>query len=492
MTAMTAATRQSPFTRPVALYGALVLFLVAVGGWLVLDFWRERERTMAEVSRLAMHKSQLISALFGDTFIAADYVLHDMADHLDLALARQTALVDLTPLLEKKIVTVPALTNLVLLDEHCKFAAEGRRFNNLRFTKSNQRFCAATNLSPGQSLHIQYMPPEKSANGKPVVLMSRVVASPQGRLQAAAMVVIELDYAQHWIQTFALGADDVQTIVDTDGVVIARNPPLPEAVGKRTAMPPGQLAFDQVNGVITFTAPSPLDYRERIFGLSRLERFPFIAIVGYDKARALEGWQQRAWQFAFGYLALVLLSIALLRAYLRTVAQSHTLHTLATTDALTGIANRRHLFERGEQEATSAIRYAKPLAVLMIDVDLFKRINDRWGHPSGDRVIRNVANVLRGVLRAADAYGRLGGEEFTAVLPETDTQGAIALAERLRLAVEASEVAHTDDGQVIRHTVSIGVATLAAGDATFEDILRRADLALYRAKESGRNQVVAG
>jgi len=226
--------------------------------------------------------------------------------------------------------------------------------------------------------------------------------------------------------------------------------------------------------------------------LSRLENFPFIAIVGYDMARSLEEWQQRAWQFALGYAALTFLSLGLLRAYLRTVAQSRTLHTLATTDVLTGIANRRYLFESGEQELARAIRYDKPLSVLMIDIDLFKRINDRWGHPSGDQVIRNIANLMLGILRGVDTCDRLGGEEFIAILSETEEQGAATLAERLRQAVEASELARADDGQVIRHTVSIGVAARLPGDMTFETILRRADLALYRAKESGRNQVVAG
>lgn len=444
-----------------------------------------------EVFRLAMHKSQLISTLFGDTFIAADYVLHDVADHIDLALERRSSLADLTPLLVKKLATVPALTQLAILDQDCIFTAMGKRLN-LLFTRSKQSFCSVKNHEPGQSLHIQYMPAEKSANGKPVVLMSRVIYSKQGRMQAAAMVVIELDYAQHWIETFTVDGDDVLTIIDRDGVIVARNPPLPKELGKRTIAFLGQPAFDQVKDAVTFTARSPLDGRERVFGISRLENFPFITLVGYDKSRALEGWRQRAWQFACGYVLLILLSIAFLRAHLKTVAQREALHTLATTDALTGIANRRHLFERGEQEVARAVRYGQPLAVLMIDIDLFKKINDRWGHPIGDRVIRNVADLLRSTLRVVDTYGRLGGEEFTAILPETDNTGATALAERLRLAVEAVEAVVADDGQIIRYTVSIGVSILGTNDKTFEGLLQRADDALYQAKALGRNRVAIG
>ncbi|KAB2964792.1 diguanylate cyclase [Zoogloea sp.] len=487
---MTSSSPPGPVSRALIAHGVLIFFLLAAGGWLVFDFARERDRTVASVSRLAMHKSQLVSALFGDIFIAADYVLRDMADHAELALTRKTALVDLTPLLEKKLTSLPALTDLVLLDGDCRFAAVGS-VKSFLGKQSRQRFCSATSHQPGQSLHVQYMPAEKSANGKPVVLISRVIATPQGHLQAAAMAVIELDFAQHWIEAFTVDAPDVMTIVDTEGVLIARNPPMPAELGRRTVAPPGQPPFEQIGSgnATTFTAHSPLDHSERIYGLSRLEHFPFIALVGYDMQHALEGWQQRARQFALGYAALALLSIGLLRAHLRTLAQSRAMHALATTDALTGIANRRHLFERGEHEVARALRYGKPLSILMIDIDLFKAINDRWGHPSGDQVIRNIADLMQGILRAVDTCGRLGGEEFLAILPETAEDGAGSLAERLRQAVEASEEARADNGQAIRHTVSIGVATLAPGDTSFEALLRRADLALYRAKASGRNRV---
>ena len=479
---------KKPFACPATAYSLLIILLIAMAMWLTYDFWRERERTLEETSRLAMHKSQLISSLFGDTFIAADYVLRDVTDHIDMAIANQSPLADLTPLLEKKLATVPALTQLAILDENCIFTAMGKRVN-LLFKKSNQSFCLTPNQTTGTNLHVQYMPAEKSANGKPVVLMSRVIYSKQGRIQAAAMAVIELDYAQHWIETFAVNRYDVQTIIDREGVVIARNPARLKDLGKRTVAPLGQPMFEHVNGTMTFTATSPLDNRERIFGLSRLEHFPFITIVGYDKSSALKGWQQRAWQFACGYMVLALLSIAFLRTHLKTVEQSRTLNILATTDSLTGIANRRYLFRCGEQETVRAIRYKKPLAILMIDIDCFKKINDHWGHPIGDRVIFNIAKQLRNMLRNTDICGRLGGEEFTAILPETDVQGAVSLAERLRVAVEKSDDAKADDDQVIRHTISIGVASLRPEDSSFEALLQRADFALYQAKESGRNQV---
>ncbi len=487
---MNSSSFQRFLARPVIAYGLLIGLLIAMGTWLAYDFSRERERSLAETSRTALHKSQLLSSLFGDTFISADYVLRDVADHIESALARKLPLADLAPLLERKLATVPALTQLAILDEQCVFTAMGKSVT-LRFNKSNQRFCSSRNNEPGQSLHIQYMPAEKSASGNAVVVMSRVIYSKKGEVQAAVMAVISLDYAQRWIETFAISAYDVQTILDQDGILIARNPPLPKYLGKRTPPPPGKMSFDHIRGTMTFITQSPMDGRERLFGLSRLEKFPFITIVGYDKDAALKSWQQRAWQFSCGYIALVFLSIAFLHAHLHTIAQSQTLNILATTDELTGIANRRYLLKSGEQEIVRAMRYATPLSVLMIDIDLFKKINDSWGHHTGDRVIRHVADQMRAILRSVDICGRLGGEEFTAILPETDAQGAFALAERLRLAVANSEDARADNGQLIRHTISVGIATLSPDDSSFETLLKRSDLALYQAKENGRNRVQA-
>lgn len=490
---MTLSRLPTVLARPAIVYGLVVAFLAALGAWLAYDFWRERERAVADVSRVAMQQSQLISSLFGDTFLAADYVLRDVLGHLPQGPRDKASAAGLPRLLGEKLATVPGLADLVVLDRDCTFVAVGNRgYQQLVGTTSRQRFCSLAWHAPGQSLHIQYMPKDKSVNGRPVVLMSRVLASREGRMQAGAMAVMELDYAQQWIEAFTVGRGDVQTLLDIDGIVLARNPALPEGLGRRTPAPAGQPAFDQISGSSAFIALSPLDGRERVIGVTRMERFPFIAIVGYDQARALESWQLRARQFACVYLLLAVLSLALLRAYLQTVRQSRELYRMATTDVLTGLANRRQVIALGERETALALRYGRPLAVLMIDIDLFKEVNDRFGHPSGDRAIRNLAEVMRAVLRATDIPGRLGGEEFTAILPATDAAGAAALAERLRLGIEVSRAAHADDGQVIACTVSIGVAELLPGESDFDTLLLRADRALYQAKAAGRNRVMLG
>lgn len=168
----------------------------------------------------------------------------------------------------------------------------------------------------------------------------------------------------------------------------------------------------------------------------------------------------------------------------------HELKRQAMTDPLTGIRNRRHYMLGAEKEFARFMRYNHSFALLMIDLDHFKRVNDRYGHDAGDTVLRFLANEIKNDLREVDIFGRLGGEEFSLLLPETTVECAQVVAERIRKRMEASQIQYGDD--LIRVTISIGLALASQGDEMLDDILRRADAALYEAKSQGRNRVVLG
>jgi diguanylate cyclase (GGDEF)-like protein/PAS domain S-box-containing protein len=162
---------------------------------------------------------------------------------------------------------------------------------------------------------------------------------------------------------------------------------------------------------------------------------------------------------------------------------------LASTDTLTGLANRRHFIEKVAAEIHRWSRTGHASALLMVDLDWFKQVNDNWGHAAGDEVLRHFADVLRRSLRRVDLPGRVGGEEFAILLPGSSAEDALAAAERLRRNVE-NEPALTSFG-AIAFTVSIGVTRFVAGDDSPDQPLLRADRALYRAKAAGRNRVAA-
>ena len=170
----------------------------------------------------------------------------------------------------------------------------------------------------------------------------------------------------------------------------------------------------------------------------------------------------------------------------RADAQVDHLRTLATIDGLTGVYNRRYFLALAEAEWNRSRRYHRPLALLMIDIDHFKAVNDRYGHDVGDQVIAGVAKICMDGKRHSDVVGRMGGEEFAVLLPETSSAEAAVVAERLRIAVSMLVLPIGDPTP----SVSISVGVSDARDASqIADFLKQADLALYEAKRTGRNRV---
>lgn len=160
----------------------------------------------------------------------------------------------------------------------------------------------------------------------------------------------------------------------------------------------------------------------------------------------------------------------------------------ALTDPLTGLLNRYGLQRSLGREHAEARRYKRPLACLMIDMDHFKTVNDKHGHSAGDTALRQVARILTEVVRGSDIVFRYGGEEFLALLPETDLRGAAALGEKIR--EDAASHIYGDGDYIFKLTLSIGAASLCDGESG-NDMVTRADLALYQAKERGRNRVAS-
>lgn len=161
------------------------------------------------------------------------------------------------------------------------------------------------------------------------------------------------------------------------------------------------------------------------------------------------------------------------------------LQQLASTDALTHVYNRRHFFNNSNAEFARAKRYSRELSIIMLDLDEFKSVNDRYGHAAGDMALVALAECCRNVVRESDIVGRLGGEEFAICCPEADLDGAIVIAERIRIACEQTLLSFHEAKFCV--TVSLGVTRMVAADNSIEEIMQRADKLLYQAKSAGRN-----
>lgn len=260
---------------------------------------------------------------------------------------------------------------------------------------------------------------------------------------------------------------------------------------------------DPSRRLAAYTNLPPGDYTLRLRGTNRDGQWTERALA--LRISVLPASYQRLW-FRIALMALLALAIvALLRgwtAHLRRrqrelerqianrtadlSAANDRLTELAQIDMLTGCANRRHLLDRANEMIVFAARHDLPLSLTVLDLDNFKRVNDTWGHPGGDAVLAAAGHVLRHHGRAADLLGRIGGEEFALLMPNTAAQGARLHADQLRQALSELEV--PVEGGDIRVTASFGVAQLRAGE-DYDELYARADAALYAAKDAGRNQV---
>ena len=283
----------------------------------------------------------------------------------------------------------------------------------------------------------------------------------------------------------------------SDGTLLVRAPQADAFVGKRKAE--NWLELERIRsqsaGWFLSTA-GPIDGEARLVGHARLKDSPLLVVVTATLDDTLASYHRQLLPISVILVLVtvggVLFSLRLVRALRAQDLHAVELRRLATTDPLTGVFNRRQFFESGRQEFLRARRYDKTLSLLMLDIDHFKVVNDRWGHATGDRVLVALAEIIGAIVRDQDTIGRLGGEEFAVILPETESSGALTSAERLRAAVEQTAIAcASDDGEVFRVTVSIGVAASTSDDVSFEAVLACADKRLYAAKGSGRNRVVA-
>ncbi|WP_188584285.1 GGDEF domain-containing protein [Azorhizobium oxalatiphilum] len=328
--------------------------------------------------------------------------------------------------------------------------------------------------------------------GAPEIALSRRINGPDGRFAGVLVAVMRLEPLRALLAELNPDGHNVLQLMRDDGVVLVRQPAAHGAAGTVLDVS-GDATFQRMmmepRG--NFIADTGFDTHQRLYAFTHVARLPLILTVGLSMEDVLAPWRTRALLAGGGAVIIVLLTlgtaILLRREMGRRVGTQAELVQLSMTDGLTGVANRRHFDDMSQREWHRAQRIGSSLAVLMIDIDHFARVNERLGRSAGDDVLRAIGQLVKHNLRRpGDFVARYGGEEFAAVLPDTELYGAHDTAERIRVLIEKDVI--KGDWPV---TVSIGVAAVAATqDRTMGDLLSAVDRALYRAKESGRNRVV--
>ena len=353
-------------------------------------------------------------------------------------------------------------------------------------------FKAAIEARPGQ---VFINPPLLGRAGERWVIP--VVARLRQPSHAVSVIVVALDSElfNRVFDAIRLDEESVISLLRSDGVLLALSGAQPGDLGiplidspvftQGLATAPRGIVFD----------PQALPDRiPRLQAFGEMSDYPLVVVVGAS-LKSIDAPRLRTLRVAFGLLLLVTL-VVLFGSWrsLRLLGELHrrdeALQYLASTDELTGLLNRRQFLQSCDEELARARRYGQPLAFLEFDLDFFKCINDAYGHAAGDAVLQAFAEVGRQCLRDIDHFGRLGGEEFGVLLPSTDAQGALRLAERMVMAISERAVPVGEAGELIlRFTSSAGLTELGADDDGFEAVFARADRALYQAKAAGRNRV---
>ncbi|WP_250527226.1 sensor domain-containing diguanylate cyclase [Caballeronia sp. GAWG2-1] len=364
--------------------------------------------------------------------------------------------------------------------------------NELRFKDRDYFTAHAARADVGLYISKPYQ--SRLRNGAYSLALSRRINAPDGSFAGVAVIALNIDYLKALLSRVNVGRAGSVFLVQPDGLMLARKPPLPAGASSTVVRSPTFSSMtDQLNG--SYISTSPLDGVRRIYTFAHVPGTQLIAAVAPAEDDVLQGWRERSTMiggltlmFGAGFIVLSWLLAISLRS--RAIAQEK-LQRLAGTDSLTGLANRRALDRRLDEEWRRARRADQPLSALFVDVDHFKLYNDTYGHAMGDDALVAVADCIQhSVKRPGDIVARYGGEEFVIVLPSAAEEGAVTFAERLRMMVEALEIPNSGSPRGFL-TVSIGCATAHprhSDDAL--KLLNNADAALYRAKRAGRNRAV--
>lgn len=436
------------------------------------------------------NEALLVSEWISSSFDVADYVLRDILTHVrptDLRFPHPdpAARIRLNALVVTKMTTVPNAFTVQLFDSDC-VATHGN--THLGFDASHLPFCQALRSDPQRALAVTHS--IVGSTGELNVIVARRLGETGTELRGIAALGIALHAFDLWLDRLTLASGRSIAVLDDRGQLLARRPA--PAVDLGTVIESDLLEPILAGEVTTAenTLVSPVDGRERLFVSRRVSGLPFVVVAGAATRTYLTAWRALATVGGVSLALFWLLGGVLLRGHWRVLQQRRDLDHLAHTDALTGLANRRALVARAEHEIARCARHSRPLTLIVVDIDGFKRVNDRDGHATGDRLIQALGSAYRDIVRAEDVAARIGGDEFALLLPEVDAAEARLVAQRVLRAT--TNAGHDVLGRAARAaTASAGAVTVRPSATTrLEHLLERADQALYQAKRAGKDTVV--
>ena len=490
---------------------AIGLIALACCALMGLNIWLAVRARQVAIDQSAVHSENLARAVAGkmDGIMAdVDHAISAIQFELQRTDLSKTTVDKIQPVLVNYVSQMEQLRGLFVYDSDGKWIVNSEPDWDKNANNSDREYFKFHRDSSSESLHIGPPIISRSSN-RWVIPLSKRINREDGTFGGVILATLDIANINLFFDSFNINKNGGITLVRTDGVVIARRPYIERELGISLAGAPGfQPTLARRSGSVQVI--SPLDGKQRVVGFQHLERQNIVAVASLYKGDVLEEWLSATiWQtslvllacLAFvgagAYVVILISRISNSAARLEILRDELTLANSALLlvsreDGLTGLTNRRYLDESLKVLLSLSTRNKRPIAILMIDVDDFKKYNDLRGHGAGDDCLKMIASALRGVIRRpADIAARYGGEEFVLVLPDTDEDGARLIGEAARLAVSSLRLEHPESkNKLVSISVGVAAGVPIEGRSDPNFLLESADKAMYFAKKSGKNKVV--
>jgi len=471
-----------------------VVFAVLTCGLLALSLLQLRDSVWAERSRSAENIARTLSSDISHRIEMYGFVLKELAKKWMGPSAGGSPHTEFE-ILKESVTVSDHLGSLLVLGSSGEILADAGHSVPRQANFNDRDYFTVHRDGRVNGLYVSSPFRSRLRGGDPSIAFSVRLDGADGRFAGVAVMTLSLTYFTDAISRIDVGEGGVVSITRADGSMVARDPSH-DGRGDIGLSIAGSTVFERIleeqSG--SFVGRSQIDGVERLYAFDKVVGAPLYVSVGLSVSTIFAEW--RSWAWLLGVLTVgvctggVLLAIFTSREMKLRAESEAAFARLSLTDGLTGLANRRRFNEVLAREWRRTQRTSTSLALLIVDADHFKQLNDRFGHASGDEALKMLAEVVTSCIRRpGDTASRIGGEEFAVILPDTDEAGAKSVADLICRKVDNTPFL-TPEGLNGRLTVSIGVAAIVPDSVlTHEQLFDAADLALYRAKEGGRNRV---
>lgn len=488
------------FRLTVAFMGFVFLTFVSVEGW---KAWRDYERVYSSAHDSVVNLARATAQHAEDAIRQVDLLTGVLAERVEVDGLENIEKLRTHSLMVQQAKVLTQLHGLFIYGADGQWVVTDRNAAPETENNADRDYFVFHSTHPDRSVRIGDVIRSRSS-GDLILPISRRLDNPDGSFAGVVLGTIRMSYFMDYYEDFKIDEQGALVLAARDGTILMRRPFAPSVIGQSLAS--SDIFKDYLlksnEGVAEVDAV--IDGTSRIYGYRALDNYPLVVATGLSRESIVGPWRSELFKtllILFSLMASLAGFGALLLSQLRKRTEMEeeirfahqTVRELALTDSLTGLGNRRRLDMTLEDEISRAKRQNYPLSLVMIDVDYFKRFNDRYGHPAGDDCLRLVAIAIAQALkRPEDVAIRYGGEEFTLLLPKTTAFGASQVAQDILQSVQGLGVEHNDSPYAVV-TASAGVITvLPAGEPiTPAAIIKSADDCLYIAKRNGRNRLHA-